>query len=333
MIATRVADPVEPLDRTRLGVQVDRLGRGRLHPVGQLVTLDPRRQLGLGGEVLGMNLVRLSQKGQLRPLFLVSHSGGTFEIVNRRSLRVEVRPLVRAWQKSGAPVRRMPLGQSPALGIAHHHEPRQVVGLAAQSVRDPRAKAREAHARHPRVDHEQGRRMVVRFGENRMQERHLVDVPAQVREDLRDHLARAAAGREPEWRLHERADLVLEEAGRVLERWVELAHRLAVPALEGGLKFPGVDLAGPAVGEDPDDPFGPSGKCPGRAAMGLSDASAAAVGASSRPSPSSKDARPIRPNPPPARWSHRRRLSSKCESLAKEGIMADPGAFLFKEYK
>ena len=49
---------------------------------------------------------------------------------------------------------------------------------------------------------------------------------------------------------------VLEEAGRVLERRVELADRLAVPALERGLVVPGVDLAGPAVDEDPDDPLG-----------------------------------------------------------------------------
>ena len=54
-----------------------------------------------------------------------------------------------------------------------------------------------------------------------------------------------------------RPDLVLEESGRVLERRVELAHRLAVPALEGRLVLPGVDLAGTAVGEDPDDAFGP----------------------------------------------------------------------------
>src|SRR5262249_31075849 len=43
VVASRVADAVELLDRSRLRIDVDRLGRGRLHAVGQLVTLDPRR--------------------------------------------------------------------------------------------------------------------------------------------------------------------------------------------------------------------------------------------------------------------------------------------------
>ena len=45
-----------------------------------------------------------------------------------------------------------------------------------------------------------------------------------------------------------------------LKRRVELVHRLAVPAAEGRLVVPGVDLAGTAVDEDPDDALGLGGE-------------------------------------------------------------------------
>src|SRR5262249_33473142 len=73
---------------------------------------------------------------------------------------------------------------------------------------------------------------------------------------LRDHFAALALVTETKWRLHQGADLVLEEAGRILKRRVELLHRLAVPAAEGRLIVPGVNLAGTAVDKYPNDAFG-----------------------------------------------------------------------------
>ena len=123
-------------------------------------------------------------------------------------------------------------------------------------------------------------------------------------------LPRLAPGREPERRLHQRTDLVLEEAGRVLERRVELAHRLAVPAIECRLVLPGIDLAGPAVGEDPDDPLGPgAGSAPGRAAMGFSDPSAAA--------PRTEQSLPLEQDRP-ARSARTRRRHARATGGAKE---------------
>ena len=72
VVATGIADAVEALDVLGLGIEVDRLRSGRLHAVGQLVALDPRRQLGLGGESIVVKLVGLVQESQLRPLAIVA---------------------------------------------------------------------------------------------------------------------------------------------------------------------------------------------------------------------------------------------------------------------
>ena len=205
-----------------------------------------------------MKLVGLVQESQLRPLAIVGHFGRPHEVVDRRPRGAKVRTLVSPGQKCRAPVRRIALGEPTPFGIAHDDEARQILGLAPQPVRHPRAHAREAHARHPRVHHEQGRRVVVRLGENGMEKCHLVDMLTKAREDLRNWLARLSPRRESERRLHQRPDLVLEEAGRVFERRVELADRLTVPTIEGRLVLPGIDLARPAVDEDPDHALRPS---------------------------------------------------------------------------
>ena len=59
-----------------LGFDRDRLGSGRLHPVGQLEAFDPRRQLGLGGELLVVELVELLDQVELGPLLAGRPSRG-----------------------------------------------------------------------------------------------------------------------------------------------------------------------------------------------------------------------------------------------------------------
>jgi hypothetical protein len=79
-------------------------------------------------------------------------------------------------------------------------------------------------------------------------ERDVVDVTREVREDLAHERARFAVLRERERRLHERADLLREEAGGR----IEAVERLAVALGELGLPVPRVDVARPAVDEEPD---------------------------------------------------------------------------------
>ena len=211
----------------------------------------------------------LVQEGELGSLVVVAHLLRALEIIDRRSLGMKMRPLVRAWQERGAPVRGVTLGKSPALRVAHHNEARQILGLAPQPVGRPRAQARKAHPRHPRVHHEQGRRMIVRLGEHRMNERHLVDVPAEVRENLGDHLAGLAPGREPERRLHQRPDLVLEESGRVLE--VGSNSRIDRPCQRSsaGLYSQVSTWLGPPLVKTQITRLARAGKCGGRIAIGL----------------------------------------------------------------
>ena len=75
--------------------------------------------------------------------------------------------------------------------------------------------------------------------QQRVDERHLVDVLRHVREQLGDQLAALAVLRELERRLHQRPDLAVEEAGVL----VEALEFLAVALLEFGLVVPGIDVA------------------------------------------------------------------------------------------
>ena len=79
-------------------------------------------------------------------------------------------------------------------------------------------------------------------------ERHPVDVFTEVREDFRDQLAALAPRLEPEWRLHQGADLFGKEAGELVEPF----EFLTVAPGEFGLEVPGVHVARAAVDEEPD---------------------------------------------------------------------------------
>ena len=70
---------------------------------------------------------------------------------------------------------------------------------------------------------------------------------------------------EAERRLHQRPDLVGEEAGVL----VEALQLQAVAALQLGFVVPGIDVAGAAVDEQPDDRLGPGGEMAGPRCQGV----------------------------------------------------------------
>ena len=189
----------------------------------------------------------------------VGHPVGAFEVVDRRPLGVEVRPLVDARQERRAPVRRVALGQSPALRVAHHDEARQVLGSRSPGRRSPTSRRTGYPMRgNPVLIMNSAGEWLFDSVKTEWMNAILSTCRPRCGKISETILPHSPRGVNRNGDFISAADLVLEEAGGVLERRVELAHRLAVPALERRLVVPGVDLARPAVDEDPDDPLGPA---------------------------------------------------------------------------
>src|SRR5579885_3186167 len=91
-----------------------------------------------------------------------------------------------------------------------------------------------------------------------MDERHPIDVAGNVRKDFRAPFAALAVLPEAKRRLHHRPDLIGEEAGVL----VEAGERLPVALFELRLVVPRIDLACPAVQEEPNDGLGLGGEMP-----------------------------------------------------------------------
>src|SRR5262249_25920702 len=104
----------------------------------------------------------------------------------------------------------------------------------------------------------EGWRVVVGIGPAGMDERHLIDVPGQVRENIGYAFSALPVLPKAKRRTHDRSDLIAEEAGVL----IEADKLLAVAALEFGFVIPGVDVARSAVDEEPDDALGLGGMIP-----------------------------------------------------------------------
>ena len=77
VVATGVVDAVEPLDRVRARASMSiASGAADLHAVGQLEALDPRRELGLGGEPFAVELVEPFTRASWARCSAVGHAGG-----------------------------------------------------------------------------------------------------------------------------------------------------------------------------------------------------------------------------------------------------------------
>ena len=160
--------------------------------------------------------------------------------------------MIDARQEAGAPVLRVALGQAAAERVVHHDERRQILALAPKAIGHPGAGAGKAHAREAGVDLHQGRRVIVRIGPARMDERHFIDMASEIREDFGDVFAALSVRPKAKRRAHDRPDLIAEKPGVA----VEAGQLLAVAPFQLGLVIPGIDLARPAVDEQPDDVLG-----------------------------------------------------------------------------
>src|SRR6266545_7371573 len=96
--------------------------------------------------------IQAGEQVELTALLSGAHAGTAEQVVDRRSLRIEGRPLIDAWEEACPPVLRVVFWQAAAEGVVHHDVAGQVLVLGAQAVRHPRADRREAHARQTAVD-------------------------------------------------------------------------------------------------------------------------------------------------------------------------------------
>ena len=255
----------EFLGGLRLSADVQRLGSGHLHPVGQLEAFDASGKISFLCIVLVVAAVEPIDQVELGSLLALGQLRTPDQVVDRRPLSIQSGALVDAGQEARSPVLGVTLGKPSAEGVVHHNEGGQVLVFGAESVGQPRSQAREAHAVHACVDLEQCRGMIVGVGVARIDEGEIIHMFGDVRKDLRDPGTRFAVPVKLERRLHDGPDLVGEEAGV----FVKTFQLLAVTFFELRLVVPSVHLARAAVEEQPDDGFGLGGEVAGFRSQGI----------------------------------------------------------------
>ena len=233
-------------------MHLERLRRGGLHSVGQLETFDARAEFVLHSRFSERTTVQFGEQVELRALALVAQSGGAPEVVDRLTLGTQPGALIHARQEARAPVERITFRQAAIERIAHHDEAREVSAFRAETVSDPRADTRRTHARDACVHHEERRAMIVGLRPARVNERQLIHVPRRVWKQITHPRAALPVLLPFKWRFHQRPDGILKEAGFVVET-IEL---LAVRLRQSGFVIERVDMAGAAVGKNPNNRLG-----------------------------------------------------------------------------
>ena len=304
-------EAVEGLRLVGLARQVDGLGRGRLHPVGELIGLDAGGELGVAvaaGEVAG---VQLADQVERPPLGRARHALGGAEVEDRAGgARPHHRALMARRQEARAVRGRAAL--DPAGGIGQDDERGEVLVLGPQAVAGPAPEAGLAHEDRTGVHLVDGLGMVDAVGPARADDGQVIGAGGDMREEVGDLQPALAVAAERPLRAQERVGRDLPPRGHRAE-----ARRQGptVQALEVGLGVERVEVARPAVHEQVDDPRGP-GREVGRA-----------LGEGVDRSPRSRPVHPgaarrVRPSPgllPPAagnscgrdRWHPARRLRSR----------------------
>ena len=215
-----------------------------LHAVRELVRRDPGRQIRGARELLHVELVQLRQQVQPRALGLRRHSCDRLQIDDRIAARAEERSLIRGRHVARAPVRRTANRSSP--GVGNHDERRQAGAFGAKTIRNPRTGTRESHPDLPRLHLVVRLHVIVRAAEHGVNERDVVDMLPEVREDLRHQLSTLSVTLELERARHQRpgitlpdddvaVDLVVDRLPRVFDEAflvVEEVHRARTTAHE-----------------------------------------------------------------------------------------------------
>ncbi len=245
----RVIEAIEPLRRRRFLRNLLDLRRRRLHPERQLERRDPALERRIGPGLIQVVAIHLLDQVQIQALQLPGcgcvRDERDLRPVRADPRRADGRALIDRRQERRAPVVHAAVAEIRADG----DEPRQVLILGPEPVRDPRAHARPDERIAAGVELQEGS-AVPRVGPvHRVDHAEVVHAPGQVREQLADRDPALAVLPEPERRA--------EQITRLARDHPRLGERqgLAIVALQERLVVERVNLRRPAVHEQEDDPL------------------------------------------------------------------------------
>ena len=127
------------LDRLGLAFDIDDSGHLGLHPVGEFVVGHASGQFVMPGMLGHVPAIQFRQHVQVLPLVFPRLPSRRVDVQDRRPFRPQRGALVVGWQESVRPVARAALREAR---LRQHDVARQVLVLAAEAVRYPRADGR-----------------------------------------------------------------------------------------------------------------------------------------------------------------------------------------------
>jgi hypothetical protein len=239
----------------RFVFQIHQFGRGRLHAKGQLIGIDA------GGEfivaVARRQVLAIERLNQVQRAALLRAADLRLraKIENRRLARPHRHALISRGQKAIAPRRRAAFDF--AAGIGQHNVGGQIAVFAPQAISDPTPRAGPTHEDAAGIHLIDRLRMVHAIAVQRANHAQLVGQFGDVRQELTHRDGRLAARFELLHRLEQR---ILHHVAPRHDFAELLRQRLARVLDEVGLGVEQIDVAGPAVHEQPDDPLRPRRK-------------------------------------------------------------------------
>jgi hypothetical protein len=176
---------------------VHHLRHGDLHPVGELVLADAGERFGIA-ELGQLQLVELLQGVEAAAADLAAHAGRVVGVQDRIADAPALHALIDRRQIAGAPEGLAAGRIGPAAD--QHDEPRQVLVLGPEAIRDPRAHRRAAIAGRAGVEKQLGWGVVELVGVHRLHDAQIVGDILQIRPQLAHFDPGLAMPRKLVWR-------------------------------------------------------------------------------------------------------------------------------------
>ena len=246
---------IQTVERARgraLARQVAHFRSAQLHPRGELVGGDPRREVRITGMPFQVLVVEQSEKIASGLVVAARDRVGPGQVADWL-IGIEGGSLVNGRQEPAHPVGRPLLRVAPRVG--NRHVGRQVLVLGPERIADPRADAGKAFEREPGAHVHLAGPVGIGLRRQRMDEAKVINPLGQVGQEIGDELARLSPRPERPGALVQCAVLALERDQRFRS-----GHRLTVPLDQLWLVIERVEMAHGAGAEDMHNVFGPGRK-------------------------------------------------------------------------